>query len=147
MLGGEFAGPVQDPAAGDQARRVQVHQQGPRLAEGGEQVVLGLEGTAGVRHQPLAVGRQRDVPGRPHEQLGAQLPLQPPYVPAQRLLGDVQTGRGAREVQLVRHGEEGAQEAGVEVGGGGSGHAGEFTARASLTTQVRESVPNRCWTP
>ncbi len=60
--------------------------------ERGEQVVLSGEDAARVGQQALAVRGQGDLPGGADEQLGAQLPLQPPYVPAERLLGDVPGG-------------------------------------------------------
>lgn len=76
LLGRERPGPLQDQAAGGQARGVEVDQQRAGLPEGGQQVVLGLEDPAGVRQQPLAVGRRRHLPGGADEQLGAQFPLQ-----------------------------------------------------------------------
>lgn len=134
MAGRELAGPLQHPRPGAEPRGVHVDQQRPGLPERGEQIVLRRERPPGVRHQPLPVRRQRHLPGGPDEQLGAQLPLQPPYVPAERLLGDVEPGGGAGEVEFLGDREEGAQEAGI-------GHDGEFTTRA------RESVRRRCWTP
>jgi hypothetical protein len=81
-------------------------------------------------HQPLVL-RQRpgglrphdaaDVgqldPGRtPGEQLHAQRPLQLLHLPAQRGLGEPEPGGGAAEVALRGDGQEGAQQAGVDVG-------------------------------
>ncbi len=118
-VGGEFAGPAQDALVGE-AGAVEVDQEGPgRGPEGLAQLVVGGEHAARVRQQALAVGGEGDLPGGPDEQLGAQLALQAPDVPAEGLLSDVEPGGGAGEVQLLGDGGEGAQEAGVGVVRGG----------------------------
>lgn len=91
----------------------------------------------GERQQPLPVGGRLDGPGRPDEQRGAEGLFEPPYVPAQRLLGDVQAGGGAGEVQLLGHGDEPAQQPGIHI-------TGHHPRR--LTTDRREWPPDRCWT-
>ncbi|CAM5680880.1 hypothetical protein SVIOM74S_10296 [Streptomyces violarus] len=137
MPGGEFTRPVQHAARCDQARGVEVHQQGPGLVEGGEQFLLRLEHAAGVRQQPLSVGRERHLPGGPHEQLGAQFPLQPPHVPAECLLGRVEAHRGAGEVQFLGDCDEGTQESGVEV----AGHAVNLQRRTARPAPRRPLSP------
>ncbi len=118
--GGQAAGFLQDgvrrahgDADVDQQRAVVG---GP---EGGGQVVVGGQHPARVREQPGAVLGEGDPARRTVEEVGAHLPFQPPDVAAQCLLGDVQPGGGAGEVQFVGDGGEGAEQARVEV----SGHA------------------------
>ncbi len=77
---------------------------------------MGRQHPPRVRQQPLTVGRQGHPPGRPYEEIGTQLPFQAPDVAAQRLLGHVQPDGGPGEVQFLGHGDEGAEETGVEVG-------------------------------
>ncbi len=85
--------------------------------EGGGQFVVGGQGPARVRQQPLPLRGERDLPGAAHEQHGTQLALQRPDVAAERLLGHIQPGRGTGEVQLLGNGHERPQPARREVVG------------------------------
>lgn len=103
---------------------------------------MGGEHSPGVGQQPCALGGEADVAGGAYEQLGAQVVFETADVAAQCLLGHVQPGGGAREVEFLGGGDEGAQETGVEV----AGHPGNLPSRTALTTQMRECGQGRCWT-
>lgn len=131
------AGQPEQPVARPH-RGADVDQQRARLDRPGRaEVVVGGDHPAGVRQQPFAVGREGDLPGGPYEQFRTEFALQPPDVAAECLLGDVEPGGGAGEVQLLGDGDEGAQQPGIGIGGG---HGPE------LTTDMREWVRSRCWT-
>lgn len=112
--GGEFAGPFQDAAAGAGPVGVDVDEQRPgRPGERLGQLPVGAQHLAGVGQQPFPVGGQLHRAGGAQEQRGAQVPFEAAHVTAQGLLGDVQAGGGAGEVQFLGHGEEAAQQPGV----------------------------------
>lgn len=108
------AGGGQHPVAGAHRRADVDEQRTAGGREGGGQFVVGGEHAPGVRQQPLPLGGQPHRAGRPHEQFGPQFPLQAPDVPAQRLLRDVEAGGGLGEVQFLRDGGEGPQQARVD---------------------------------
>ena len=89
------------------------------------------------------------LPGVAHEQGDAELVLQPLDAGRQRLLGEVEPLRGAREVQLLRHREEVAQLAqleGVEAGDGVGSllHAANCRRpQAAVVTRQRRGVSLR----
>ena len=79
------------------------------------QGVVSRDQVPGALEQALALGRQADPAGRPQEEPHAQSGLQPLDLAAQRLLGDVQPGRSAREVELLGRRHEVAQRTDVEL--------------------------------
>ena len=79
-----------------------------------DRVVPGDE-VAGQDEQPLPVRRQRHATGRPHEQRRPQSRLESLDLATQRLLGDEQACRGAREVELLGRRHEVAQGADLEL--------------------------------
>jgi hypothetical protein len=83
-----------------------------QLLEG--QVVEGEEGS-GVHQEPLAVRGERDLAGGAGEQPPAELPLEPGDVAAEGLLGQVEPGGGAGEVQLLGNGDEMTQQTQVQL--------------------------------
>ena len=106
------------------------------VAQGG---VVESEQAAGVDEQTFAVGGQGDAAGAPHEQPSTELGLQTPDVPAQRLLGDIQPLRRAREVQLFGDDDKGTQKAEVELGP----HNDHGTAARRGIDTACGSVPRR----
>ena len=68
-----------------------------------------LERSADRRQIGLRLPRQQQGSVAPHEQGDAELLLQPVDLMADRGLGDVQFGRGAREAQVARRRLEGTQ--------------------------------------
>jgi hypothetical protein len=84
----------------------------PRGREG---VLCGLErGAGGLDERAAGVG-ELDVAGGAHEQFGPEVALEAGDRRAQRLLGHVQPGGGAREVQLLGNGEEVAEQAQIGI--------------------------------
>ena len=139
---GRVPAPGAAPGARCQPRRVEVDEQRPgpaRRRRSSSSWAASTRRAYGSSRSPSA--GQRHLPGGPYEELGAQLPLQPPDVAAQRLLGDVEPGGGAGEVQLLGDGDEGAQEAGVEVVIGADIAATLTTRSASMgADQVLDAV-------
>lgn len=118
-VGCELPRPGQHPGRGHPVG-VQVDEQRTvrRVREGGTERGVGFEDPAGVRQETLPVRGEGDLPGGADEELPAQLALQPADVAAQRLLRHVEPGGGTGEVQLLGHGDEGAEDTGIGVGGG-----------------------------
>jgi hypothetical protein len=80
-----------------------------------EGLVVEGEQLAGVAQQALALQGERDPAGGPAEQADAQLPLEPADVAAECLLGHVQAGGGAGEVELLGDDHEVAEQAQVQL--------------------------------
>ena len=79
-----------------------------------DRVVPGNE-VSGPDEQPLTIRRQGHAAGRAEEQGRAQPRLEPLDLATQRLLGDEQARRGAREVQLLSRRHEVAEGADLEL--------------------------------
>jgi hypothetical protein len=94
----------------DQQRAVVVAQ----LLEG---LVVEGEQLAGADQEALALEGERDPAGGPAEQADAQLPLEAADVAAERLLGHVQAGGGAAEVELLGDRHEVAEQAQIQLVG------------------------------
>jgi hypothetical protein len=112
-----LAGGPQDPCRGVLLGE-QVDQQRATVV-GAVQLLEGLvvegEQLAGAHQQPLAVGGERDPAGGAGEQAHAELAFEAGDVAAEGLLGHIQPGGGAGEVQLLGDGYEVAQQAQVEL--------------------------------
>ena len=80
-----------------------------------EDAVVELEELEGAGEQPFTLGRERDLSGRPDEQLHAELAFQPGDAAAQCLLGDVEARRSAPEVLFSSDGDEATQQPRVDV--------------------------------
>jgi hypothetical protein len=80
-----------------------------------EGLVVEGEQLAGAQQQALAVGGERDLAGGAGEQGQAELPLEAGDVAAEGLLGQVEPGGGAGEVQLLGDRDEVAQQAQVQL--------------------------------
>lgn len=143
-LGDEGAGPRDDPFT-HQTGRVDVHEQGLGAPPRGEQRVLRLDDPPRVGHQPQPGRGEFHVPRTAYEQLLPQLPLQTPHIPAEGLLRHVAARGGPGEVQFLGHGEETAQQPGLDVLS--STHRATVPGPgARLTTGSGERGPKRCWT-
>ena len=77
--------------------------------------VVARNEVSGPDEQPFAIRRQGHPTGRPDEQGRAELRLEPLDLATERLLGDEQARRGAREVELLRRRHEVAQGADLEL--------------------------------
>jgi len=80
-----------------------------------EGLVVEGQQLAGTHQQALALGGERDPPGRAGEQADAEPALQAADVAAERLLGHVQPCRGPGEMQLLGHRHERAQDPRVQL--------------------------------
>jgi hypothetical protein len=119
--GGGPAGGVQHPLPGrDGGADVDDERPVRARADGGGQVLVRGQHAAGVGQQPLALGGERHLAGAADEQRGAPLALQAADVAAEGLLGHVEAGGGAGEVELLGDGGEGAQQPWVGVAEGGA---------------------------
>jgi hypothetical protein len=76
------------------------------LPEPLHRLVAQHEDTTRVTHQSFAGSAQRHIARRALEQFGSELRLQPLDLRADRRLRPIERGRGSRERELIRDGEE-----------------------------------------
>jgi hypothetical protein len=110
------SGRLEDPRPGQPAFAKEVdHDRSARRCQLVEDLVVDGDQVARPGQQPLTVGRERHPSGRPDEQAGAQLVLEPADLAADRLLRDVQPLRRPGEAQLLGDRDEVAQGPDLEV--------------------------------
>lgn len=102
-LRGEFKGRGGEEAEGESPDPALV------LADAGEDGVHLPEGLGSAFEQGAAAGGEFDLTGGANEEHGAQLLLELTNLGAQGLLGEVQTGGGAGEVELFGEDEKRAE--------------------------------------